>query len=86
MHHVFEVLVAAHIMSGSIGLIAFWVPVIGRKGGASHVYWGRIFIQSMLITGALAIGISTATLIVAGAPASTTPLSTTLETRLSSRS
>ena len=70
MHHLFQVLVAAHIMSGSIGLAAFWVPIIGRKGGASHVYWGGVFIQCMLITGMLAIAISTVTLI---APLETHP-------------
>jgi hypothetical protein len=39
----FHALVAAHIVTGSIGAIAFWVPVIGQKGGANHARWGRIF-------------------------------------------
>jgi len=37
----FHALVAAHIVTGSIGAIAFWVPVIGRKGGANHARWGK---------------------------------------------
>ena len=32
----FHALVAAHIVTGSIGAIAFWVPVIGRKAGANQ--------------------------------------------------
>jgi len=39
-----------------------WVPVIGRKGGAAHKRWGKVFAVSMLITGCVAIGISLCTL------------------------
>lgn len=62
--HDFHVLfVNGHIVAGSIGLIAFWVPVIGRKGGKNHRRWGQVFIWSMIAVGFLAIGISTATLV-----------------------
>ncbi len=70
MYQIFQVLVAAHIMVGSIGLVSFWIPVVARKGGAAHVSWGQAFGTSMLITGALAIAISTVTLI---APLETHP-------------
>lgn len=63
MLDLFHVLVAGHIISGATGLVAFWVPVIGRKGGAAHQRWGRLFTQMMLITGGFAIAISTVTLI-----------------------
>jgi hypothetical protein len=59
----FRCLVAAHICTGATGALAFWVPVIGRKGGVNHRKWGRIFTQALLITGALAIVMSVFTLI-----------------------
>jgi uncharacterized membrane protein YhaH (DUF805 family) len=61
--YLFHVFIAGHIMSGAIGLVSFWVPVIARKGGAAHRYWGRIFTILMLVTGGFAIGISTMTII-----------------------
>ena len=62
-HRLFEFLIAAHILAGTTGAIAFWVPVIGRKGGETHRRAGRIFTVAMLITGALAICMSVFTLI-----------------------
>ena len=58
----FKALVAAHICSGTTGAVCFWVPVLGRKGGATHKRWGRIFVPAMLITGSLAICMSLLTL------------------------
>ncbi len=66
----FEVLIGAHIVSGSIGLLSFWVPVVSRKGGRDHRRWGRVFTWCMLVTGCAAIGISVCTLI---APLETHP-------------
>ena len=60
--HLFEILIALHIVSGSVGLICMWVPVVGRKGTATHKRWGKVFAWSMLITGSIAIGISLCTL------------------------
>jgi hypothetical protein len=58
----FHCLVAAHIATGTTGAIAFWVPVIGRKGGANHARWGRVFAFAMLATGGLAVTMSLLTL------------------------
>ena len=58
----FNVLVALHIVTGSVGLISMWVPVIGKKGGETHKRWGRIFSHALLLTGIFAIGISLVTL------------------------
>ena len=66
----FDVLIAAHILAGTTGAIAFWVPIIGRKGGETHRRAGRIFTVAMLITGALAVCMSIFTLI---APIETHP-------------
>ncbi|MEL6965509.1 MAG: hypothetical protein AAFO01_22355 [Pseudomonadota bacterium] len=63
MHWPFEVLVVGHIVTGTIGLIAFWIPVISKKGGINHRRFGRIFVNTMLLTGAIASGISICTLI-----------------------
>ena len=60
--HFFHWLVAAHIVTGSVGLIAIWVPIVGRKGGRNHKRWGKVFAYSMLLTGSIAIGISLCTL------------------------
>lgn len=60
----FKILVIAHICVGSVGLASFWPPMFSRKGDQAHRRWGRIFTYCMLITGALAIGISLCTLIV----------------------
>ena len=58
----FHAVVSAHILTGAIGLLAFWVPVVARKGGRLHRLWGFIFTFSMLATGTIAIGISSLTL------------------------
>jgi hypothetical protein len=58
----FKILVAMHIVTGSVGLICMWVPIIGRKGSPVHRKWGRVFAYSMLATGTIAIGISVCTL------------------------
>lgn len=59
----FRVFVAAHIAVGLVGLVTFWVPIGARKGGRTHVRFGRIFTFSMLAAGAAAIGISLCTLV-----------------------
>lgn len=58
----FDILVALHIVSGSVGLVTLWIPVIGKKGGPSHKRWGIVFAHALLITGIIAIGISLVTL------------------------
>jgi len=58
----FDYLVYLHIISGSIGLVTLWVPIFGRKGGATHKRWGMIFAHALLFTGIVAIGISLVTL------------------------
>ncbi len=59
----FEVLIGAHIGFGTTGLVAFWVPVIARKGGKAHRAAGKLFTSVMLATGTVAIGISTLTIL-----------------------
>lgn len=58
----FHTLVWGHIATGAVGIVVFWVPVLGRKGGDMHRRWGRIFVRAMLATGSIAMGISACTL------------------------
>ena len=51
----FQLLVVLHVATGAVGLVAFWVPVLGRKGGPAHRRFGRIFNQLMFATAATAI-------------------------------
>ncbi len=60
--HVFHTLVALHIITGSTGAIAFWVPVIGRKGGVNHKRWGKVFTICLLATGGFAVCMSLLTI------------------------
>ena len=36
-------IVAAHVLTGFVGLLAFWVPLFARKGGPLHVQAGRVY-------------------------------------------
>jgi hypothetical protein len=63
-------LVVAHATVGAVGLILFWVVVLSRKGGPLHRRAGRWFAWSMIVTGAIAVGISINTLL---APLATHP-------------
>ena len=66
----FEILIAAHILTGATGAVAFWVPILGRKGGAAHARWGRVFAFALFATGWLAMAMSVSTLV---APLETHP-------------
>lgn len=59
----FHAFLYAHIATGAVGLLAFWIPIVTRKGAQRHVVGGRLFARCMLATGTFAIGISICTLI-----------------------
>ncbi len=56
--HLFEALVIAHVIAGATGLIAFWVPILTRKGAKAHRKWGRIACYGFIIAGALAVAMA----------------------------
>lgn len=58
----FQCLIAAHIVAGATGAVAFWIPVIGRKGSVNHRKWGRVFTRTILFTGCVAVLMSLFTL------------------------
>lgn len=61
--HLFETLVIMHMVTGSVGLVSLWIPLVTKKGSLIHKKSGRIFVYSMLATGTIAIGISSCTLL-----------------------
>lgn len=66
----FHLFVIAHIVTGSVGLVTFWIPVLSRKGSLVHRRAGVVFTRCMLATGAIAVAISTCTIL---APIETHP-------------
>lgn len=58
----FHAFVATHIVTGSVGLVAFWVAVIARKGHDNHRQWGTYFFWSMLLTGSVAMVMASLTI------------------------
>lgn len=34
-----------HVIFGFAGLVAFWVPILARKGGPNHIRFGTIFVR-----------------------------------------
>lgn len=51
----FEALVVVHVVTGAVGLTAFWGPIVTRKGAANHRKWGRAACYGFLGAGTLAI-------------------------------
>jgi len=63
IHDAFRVFIALHITTGAVGALCFWIPVMGRKGGANHRFWGKVFTRVLLATGSFALCMSVLTLI-----------------------
>jgi hypothetical protein len=64
LHDLFRVLIWMHLLTGSVGLLLFWVSgVFSKKGGPAHKKWGLVFVVCMMFTGSVAVGMSTLTLI-----------------------
>lgn len=54
----FEALVVAHVITGAVGLTAFWGPIVTRKGALNHRKWGRAACYGFIGAGALAIAMA----------------------------
>lgn len=63
MHHVFEWLIAAHIVTGAPGLAGFWIPIAARKGSRLHRLSGKVFVVLMLATASFAAMMATLTIL-----------------------
>jgi hypothetical protein len=54
----FEALVALHVVTGVVGLTAFWGPIVTRKGSGRHRKWGKAACYGFLGAGSLAIAMA----------------------------
>ncbi|MBU6367848.1 MAG: hypothetical protein KJT01_16655 [Gemmatimonadetes bacterium] len=59
----FKGFLAVHVATGAVGLVLFWVPVIGKKGASAHRRFGFLFARLMAVTATMAIGMATCTLL-----------------------
>ncbi|MFT4565321.1 MAG: hypothetical protein ACI9FN_000274, partial [Saprospiraceae bacterium] len=50
MDLIYKIILPIHIVTGSISLILFWIPVISKKGGRIHVKSGIAYVYTMWIT------------------------------------
>ena len=50
-----QVLRFVHITLGTIGLLAFWVPVFAPKGRPLHLFFGRVFVRCAYAVAATAL-------------------------------
>src|SRR5690554_284817 len=44
-----ETLLNLHVVLGALALILFWIPILARKGGPTHVRYGKIYVWLMYI-------------------------------------
>lgn len=66
-----------HVLFGTIGLLAFWIPVFARKGAVNHVRYGKVFVWSayvVLVAAAIALIARTAELAARGVGPSDEPV------------
>lgn len=54
----FEALVVAHVVTGAVGLTAFWGPIATKKGAQPHRKWGRAACYGFIGAGSLAIAMA----------------------------
>lgn len=54
----FHALVIGHVVTGAVGLTAFWGPIVTRKGAQLHRKWGRAACYGFLGAGTLAIAMA----------------------------
>jgi hypothetical protein len=45
----YKLALSIHVLAGIIGFAAFWTPAIARKGGDTHVRFGRIFYNAACV-------------------------------------
>lgn len=54
----FFALVIAHVIAGATGLIAFWIPIVTRKGARNHRKGGTWCCYGFIVAGALAVAMA----------------------------
>lgn len=51
-----------HVTTGAVGLILFWIPVLGKKGSQNHRKLGTLYARLMMVTATMAFGMGMNTL------------------------
>ncbi|AMW05351.1 hypothetical protein [Gemmatimonas phototrophica] len=59
----FEGFLFVHVTTGAVGLLLFWIPVLGKKGSPTHRKFGEWYARLMLVTASMAIGMASTTLL-----------------------
>jgi hypothetical protein len=50
-----QLLRIVHVLAGFVGLVAFWIPVVAKKGGRLHIAAGRVFTWALYVVGTSAL-------------------------------
>ena len=53
-----DVFVLAHVATGFVGLVAFWIPIFARKGGRLHVRAGSVYAYCAYVVTLSAVTVS----------------------------
>jgi hypothetical protein len=56
--HLFEAMIVLHVIAGTTGLIAFWVPIATRKGARNHRKGGKVAYLGFVGAGIMAISMA----------------------------
>lgn len=56
--HLFEIFIVIHVIAGTVGLVAFWVPIATRKGALAHRKGGTIACYGFFGAGVMAIAMA----------------------------
>jgi len=59
----FHALVILHVIAGTIGLVAFWVPISTKKGAKNHRKGGKLCCYGFIAAGALAVAMAVLSII-----------------------
>jgi hypothetical protein len=63
MQMLLDALLFAHVAGGAVGLIAFWVPALTRKGSPLHRKAGRVYVRGMSVVLATSLPLSLASFV-----------------------
>lgn len=55
MEHLRELSRWTHVLFGFVGLVAFWFPIVARKGGTVHVRAGKVFLYCVYVVAGTAV-------------------------------
>ena len=58
MNVLLDAVIEVHAAIGFVGLAAFWIPIFTRKGGGSHIRFGRVYAWSAYVVTLSAVAAS----------------------------